>query len=183
MPRSDGKLVKYEAIVPNLSLDISSLLENDTNQDPRYCMCNNIATLECTICKVSNGEDAVKYCPLCKGHAESLHESTDHNFRPVHILEKSLTMELMAVICIRFNHYVTFVRKGFETDSPWLFFDSMAGTYPEVTEVDNLGRILEALEKQPKHYKNAMNNNHFVRRILTDSHICIYQSRHIPHSQ
>ena len=42
------------------------------------------------------------------------------------IMLKPKLMDLFAVICIRTSHYVSFVKAGRETESEWVFFDSMA---------------------------------------------------------
>ena len=41
-------------------------------------------------------------------------------------------MDLFAVICIRTSHYVSFVKAGRESESEWVFFDSMADRQGEV---------------------------------------------------
>ncbi|ODM99184.1 Ubiquitin carboxyl-terminal hydrolase CYLD [Orchesella cincta] len=175
MPRCKGRLVYYEAIIPSLHLNITRLLQ----KGPKQCVCEMAATLECVVCHQQNGDMALDFCSVCKGIAEQIHFRLDHS--PI-LVSKSQTDEILnlhSIICTRGNRYVAFVKVTPHRLSPWLFFDPLAGEFPEVTLLEDFGKWLDSLEKQPGHYREFSKLHPLLKRIMTDSHIYIYSKAHI----
>ncbi|CAL8095496.1 unnamed protein product [Orchesella dallaii] len=175
MPRCKGRLVYYEAIIPSLHINITRLLE----KGPKQCVCEMAATLECVVCHKQNGDVALDYCGTCKGISDQIHFRLDH--APV-LVGKSQTDEILnlhSIICTRGNKYTAFVKASPHRLSPWLFFDPLAGEFPEVTLLEDFGRWLDSLEKQPGHYREFSKLHPLLKRIMTDSHIYIYSKAHI----
>ncbi|BFZ12764.1 hypothetical protein BsWGS_15803 [Bradybaena similaris] len=95
------------------------------------------------------------------------------------------TMELFAVICIQTSHYVSFVKCGLGKNARWVFFDSMAdrmgeqGGYniPEVVPVPEISEWLaEHNLKQLLQWSDDKDLPEYLRRILCDGYMCMYQS-------
>jgi ubiquitin thioesterase CYLD len=176
MPRSDADLVHYDAIVPNPKLEISHLTDNDSN--PKPCICGEKAVWECEHCLRAHGEKSGSaYCDNCVHNCltDNIHDGLDHTAKPIRI--KATSLDLLAVICIRSSHYVTFVKCGAGPNSPWLFFDSMAAGSCEVQHISEMNKWLKQLEEKPGLFKDRKTKiPGRVRRILTDNHICIYYS-------
>jgi hypothetical protein len=49
------------------------------------------------------------------------------------MLHSKFKVELFAIICIRSAHYTAFAKRERDVGKDWIFFDSMAGQYPEVS--------------------------------------------------
>ena len=113
-------------------------------------------------------------------------------------------MELVAVICIETSHYVSFVRCGDTTQSPWCFFDSMADrkgeinliynlcdssdiylqptgeqngyNIPEMTPAKDFDKLMsETFAEELKRNPN-MGLGDQAKRLVSDAYMCIYQS-------
>lgn len=76
---------------------------------------------------------ALDFCGVCKGIADQVHFRLDHSPVLVAKAQSNEMLNLHSIICTRGNRYVTFVKVSEERLSPWLFFDSLAGDYPEVS--------------------------------------------------
>lgn len=92
-------------------------------------------------------------------------------------------MELFAVICIETSHYVSFVKAGGGSDSPWVFFDSMADrkderNIPTMTTVPDLPKWLSEEGARTLNEAN-INDKHlpeFAKRLICDAYLMLYVS-------
>ncbi|ODM93699.1 Ubiquitin carboxyl-terminal hydrolase CYLD, partial [Orchesella cincta] len=115
LPRSDGKFVNYEAVIPNTELNIQHLME------PATCeTCSQPASWE--IIKKENAEVLQTSCDKCLDCV--LREKDDTS-----IVMSRAKMRLLAIICISASHFTAFIRDSMGSGE-WLYFDSMAGGYP-----------------------------------------------------
>ncbi|ODM93705.1 Ubiquitin carboxyl-terminal hydrolase CYLD [Orchesella cincta] len=163
LPRSNGKLVNYEAVIPSLELNIHDLM----------------IPASCTLCKqadanweITNKFNRVIVLPSC-GHCteEFVRDNQDDSLI---VLSRTL-MRLSAIICIRASHFTAFIRNTMGRNE-WLFFDSMAGNGPEVKVVNCLEKWLNYLGLHPQDF--LLRNEevpYIVQRTLTDGHMCIYE--------
>ncbi|ODM99183.1 Ubiquitin carboxyl-terminal hydrolase CYLD [Orchesella cincta] len=89
-------------------------------------------------------------------------------------------LNLLAIICIKDYHYVTFVKCGTGVLSHWVLFDSNPSEgKPKVEIVPQMGEHLESLEsycKTDPEYIAAHKQKlpPFVQRLLADMYVCIY---------
>ncbi|CAL8095499.1 unnamed protein product [Orchesella dallaii] len=92
----------------------------------------------------------------------------------------SRVLNLLAIICIKDYHYVTFVKCGTGVLSHWVLFDSNPSEgKPKVEIVPEMGEHLESLESYSKtdpEYITAHKHKlpTFVQRLLADMYVCIY---------
>jgi hypothetical protein len=80
----------------------------------------------CFLCHTGNAEWECRdklYCTGCIENETSLDDRKD--------LTNKNIIQLYAIICINSAHYTVFV-KCKDSESDWFYFDSMAGSYPEV---------------------------------------------------
>lgn len=93
-------------------------------------------------------------------------------------------MELFAVLCIETSHYVCFVKCGYEPNSPWCFFDSMADrrgeqngyNIPEVSLFEDF--LYWTSEKGVAHllsHKDDKPLPEMARRLICDAYLCFYR--------
>jgi ubiquitin thioesterase CYLD len=111
------------------------------------------------------------------------------SFKPHRI--PRVTMDLFAVICIETSHFVSFVKCGPGREAPWVFFDSMADriessydgssqgqNIPNVKHLPKMGKWLDNLEKEPGglFLETLGDFTAELKRLITDSYICLYYS-------
>ncbi|CAL8103362.1 unnamed protein product [Orchesella dallaii] len=167
LPRSDGKFVNYEAVIPNVELNIQHLME------PADCgTCNRTASWEITNQDSSECSDVMILC--CEDCLHCLLEVNSGNGKLINKVVSRVKMRLLAIICISASHFTAFVRDTIGSDE-WVFFDSMAGGYPEVKIVDELDKWLNILAASPMEFKSYDNIPIQIERTYTDCHMCIYE--------
>lgn len=93
-------------------------------------------------------------------------------------------MELFAVLCIETSHYVCFVKCGYESDSPWCFFDSMADRKGEqngynIPEVSLFDEFLYWTSDKGVAYLLSHKDDkplpEMARRLICDAYLCFYR--------
>ncbi|OXA57263.1 Ubiquitin carboxyl-terminal hydrolase CYLD [Folsomia candida] len=131
IPRNSDKLVHYEAVIPNLTINVSQFLENG----PRLCICGMVATYECLQCTHKSSDKALVYCDNCASLSDQIHFQLAHDSSLVEIIQTAYSMDLVAVICVKAGHYTSFVKCGLERASPWLFYDAAEIDNPKVTHL------------------------------------------------
>ncbi|XP_068743882.1 ubiquitin carboxyl-terminal hydrolase CYLD-like isoform X2 [Montipora capricornis] len=194
MPRFGSRYKMYDMILPNLELEVSSIVESV----PRECMlCGNaVARFECKRCSPMRmfGEDGngiASYCFDCNSKVHSSCKRADHELRPLLVprhfdtqnVPDKQKMELFAVVCIETSHYVSFVKCGSKPDSPWCFFDSMADRKEKngynIPAVTRCPEALEWLSKDPQEIVAVKERGEIpdkVQRLLGDGYLCMYQN-------
>ncbi|ODM99198.1 Ubiquitin carboxyl-terminal hydrolase CYLD [Orchesella cincta] len=172
MPRSNDKLVQYKAVIPNLSLHISRVLDDGS----RLCICGVVAKHECRKCSANFGSRSIVFCDNCKGTADIIHFQLTHQADLISLNQPIVIMDLAAILCVKQGHYSSFVKCGNEKFSPWVYFDGGEAENPKVCIEQNLGMWLDRLEKYPGKYHDALQYP-LLTHILQDSHICVYQPR------
>jgi len=93
------------------------------------------ATLECTVCHKQNGDMALDYCGVCRGISDQIHFRLDHSPILVAKSQKDELLNLHSIICTRGNRHTAVIKASPHRLSPWLFFDPLAGEYPEVCKL------------------------------------------------
>lgn len=95
-----------------------------------------------------------------------------------------ICMELFAVLCIETSHYVCFVKCGYDLESPWCFFDSMADrrgeqdgyNIPEVLLFDEFS--FWTSDKGTTYLLNHKDDKllpEMARRLVCDAYLCFYR--------
>lgn len=190
MPRFGKNFKMFPCVIPSTELDITDLL----HQSPRECfICGHMAQHECAQCfrdrKLLPGR-IKQYCSTCNTQVHSHPTRQGHSPRHLAIPAELSTsgpvprtqMQLFAVLCIQTSHYVSFVKYGPGPRS-WMFFDSMADrcgddhtgyNIPEVCPCPEVGDFLSQSEEELSHV-NLSQTTGLVRRLLSDSFMCLYQ--------
>ncbi|XP_070500451.1 uncharacterized protein CYLD [Chironomus tepperi] len=199
MPRYGKNFKMYPRILPSQVLDVTDIIEDS----PRQCtICGALAEFECKECfgvlQTGSGLESTAFCQKCLTTAHSHHKRKDHTPKAISIPHDfkiisdynpvpRLFMELFAVICIETSHYVAFVKAGSGSDSPWVFFDSMADrkgeqngyNIPEMISVPNLPTWLSEEGARNLHEANLQDKHLpvFAKRLLCDASLMLYQSQ------
>lgn len=141
-PRSDGDLLAYDGILPNHFLNIRPFLisseQGDSIEGTNVVNCDEYLFVidDCSCCLVEFGEwecgvcsgPILGICSKCVKNLETF-PGCNHN---VSSLRSKTILELQSIICINSAHYTAIVKSAEGVKGHWLYFDSMAGTYPEV---------------------------------------------------
>uniref|UniRef100_A0A8C5QTH2 USP domain-containing protein n=1 Tax=Leptobrachium leishanense TaxID=445787 RepID=A0A8C5QTH2_9ANUR len=185
MPRFGKKFKMFPCIIPSLELDITDLLYTRSRV---CCICLEGAEYECTQCladPLTTDGDIRQFCHPCERQVHSQKHLQDH--RPKRLEGQSdcsvslPKLELLAVLCIKTSHFVSFVKYGPSKHS-WVFFDSMAGkigneigtNVPVVRSCPQLGEYL-ALSEEQFHKLDFNKMDGLCKRFFSDSYMCIYQ--------
>jgi hypothetical protein len=72
------------------------------------------------------------YCENCKSMADQIHLQFQHSASLVNLPQTPISMDLVAVICVKEGHYTSFVKCGNLRSSPWLFYDAAEADEPKV---------------------------------------------------
>lgn len=134
------------------------------------------ATLECALCYKKYGDMALSYCQSCQRMSEQIHYHIGHSPVLVDKQQADICLHLLAVICLKNNHYSAFVKTGTDRLAPWLFYEAIPTESPEVYLLEDFSRWLDRLEKEPGRYRDYAKTNPYLKRLITESHICIYYS-------
>ncbi|KAM4622977.1 ubiquitin carboxyl-terminal hydrolase CYLD-like [Discoglossus pictus] len=185
MPRFGKKFKMFPFIFPSLELDITTLLYTRSRV---CCICLGLAEYECSQCladPLTTDGHIRQFCQLCEKQIHSC-KLKDHNPRKIKTSSDSLVptrkLELLAVLCIKTNHFISFVKYGPGKNS-WVFFDSMAGrsgneigtNIPLVRSCPQLGDYLSMSEEQFSSV-DIMKMDTMCKRFFSDSYMCIYQN-------
>ena len=114
-----------------------------------FCPCDNPVSFKCSACE----KDATGYCVNCVTQAELFHQEMGHSFQELKVPQNNdsnFKLNLVAVICIAYNHYTAFVKcpdgnNGLSMDSPWFFFDSGS---PQVFQYSYVNKGLMKVSKR-----------------------------------
>ncbi|XP_033626326.1 uncharacterized protein LOC117289348 isoform X2 [Asterias rubens] len=209
MPRFGKEYKMYKRIVPSLQLDITNILEEQPRQcmvcgNLAVYECKPCKSSD----RLSESVHINNYCADCFATTHSTKRS-DHKptdlFTPDAFLKdfyavtmekgydeasvdqhrqlmlKPKLMDLFAVICIRTSHYVSFVKAGRESESEWVFFDSMADrqgdqqgyNIPQITHLKDLRSWVD-----PKNVESSEKKQlpELMTRLLGDAYICMYSN-------
>ncbi|XP_077315264.1 ubiquitin carboxyl-terminal hydrolase CYLD-like [Lithobates pipiens] len=187
MPRFGKKFHMFPYIFPSLELDITNMLYTRSRV---CCLCLSPAEYECVQCvadPLTTDGDIRQFCQFCEMQVHSHKQMSDH--KPVRLVdtqsEASTTrqkMELLAVLCIKTSHFISFVKYGPGKNS-WVFFDSMAGkigngigaNVPLVRTCPQLGNYLSMSEEEFSALDFTKMDT-LSKRFFSDKYMCIYQS-------
>ncbi|KAM4691276.1 ubiquitin carboxyl-terminal hydrolase CYLD-like [Rhinophrynus dorsalis] len=186
MPRFGKKFKMFPFIFPSLELDITNMLYKRSRT---CCICLEPADYECTECladPLTTDGCVRQFCQPCESQVHSHKQMKDHNPKRLETQNDgsppTQRLELLAVLCIRTSHFISFVKYGPGKNS-WVFFDSMAGTIgneigtnvPVVRSCPQLGDYLSMAEEQFSSVDfNTMDP--LCKRFFFDIYMCIYQS-------
>ncbi|XP_003747581.1 ubiquitin carboxyl-terminal hydrolase CYLD [Galendromus occidentalis] len=191
MPRFGRQFKVYPRVLPSFQLDMTDLLMNS----PRPChICASLAHLECISCyQQTKSIEKSTFCDACYNRKHlrlSSHQASSkrltvsagfQDFSSTKHLPRQ-TMELFALLCIETSHYVAFVKCGQQSNSPWVFFDSMADRQGQnnIPEVVNCDEIYEWLhpEKLVAH-PDDRSLPPLVKKIVSDAYMCFYRSNSV----
>ncbi|KAG8565312.1 hypothetical protein GDO81_012800 [Engystomops pustulosus] len=186
MPRFGKKFKMFPYIFPSLELDISHMVHKRSTV---CCLCLSPAEYECTQCladPLTTDGNIRQFCQICEKQVHSCKQMKDH--KPTRIETQSYVsnqrqkLELLAVLCIKTSHFVSFVKYGPGKHS-WVFFDSMAGrigneigtNVPVVRTCPILGDYLSMSEQQFSAL-DYTKMDALPKRFFSDIYMCIYQS-------
>jgi len=188
MPRFGNQFKVYDRIFPNALLDITTTIASS----PMKCViCGALAEWECPSCygTFDRGLAGTAFCSLCLNRTHKMKDS--HNVEP---REKSckdledttrIIMELVAVVCIKTSHYVSYVRCGSKIGAPWCLFDSMADrigelngyNMPEISPAPEVEKILSDVGIRELNKNPSMVFADKAERLVRDAYMCIYQRK------
>ncbi|XP_063309324.1 ubiquitin carboxyl-terminal hydrolase CYLD-like [Pelobates fuscus] len=185
MPRFGKKFKMFPFIIPSLELDITNMLYTRSKV---CCICLGVAEYECTQCladPLTTDGHIRQFCQQCERQVHSQKQLNDHS--PLRLdtqTDGSLPLQklqLLAVLCIKTSHFISFVKYGPSKHS-WVFFDSMAGktgneigtNVPLVRSCPQLGDYLSMSEEQFQRVDFSKMDS-LCRRFFSDSYMCIYQ--------
>ncbi|XP_069608453.1 ubiquitin carboxyl-terminal hydrolase CYLD-like isoform X1 [Ranitomeya imitator] len=185
MPRFGKKFKMFPYIFPSLELDITHMLHKRSTV---CCLCLSPAEYECTHCladPLTTDGNVRQFCQLCEKQVHSSNQMKDHKptrleIQP-NIPNKKQKLELLAVLCIKTSHFVSFVKYGPDKNS-WVFFDSMAGrigneigtNVPVVRTCPQLGDYLSMPEEEFSAV-DFTKMDALPKRFFSDIYMCIYQ--------
>jgi len=174
-------LVYYEAVIPNMQINITSLID----KGPKKCLCEMAATLECALCYKAYGELALSYCNSCQRLSEQIHYHIGHNPVLIPKSQKDVMLSLMAVICAKGDEYSAYVKISPDRLSPWLYYEASSTTtsLPQVTLLEDFGRWIDKLDRNPAKYREIAKKIPYMKRFICDAHICIYYSPEMANSR
>ncbi|KAM8946979.1 ubiquitin carboxyl-terminal hydrolase CYLD-like [Pelodytes ibericus] len=185
MPRFGKKFKMFPFIIPSLELDITNMVYTKSKV---CCLCQAVAEYECTLCladPLTTDGDVRQFCQQCEKQVHSKKNLSDHSPRRLETqTDYSIPLrklELLAVLCIKTSHFISFVKYGPGKNS-WVFFDSMAGKIgnemvtnaPVVRSCPQLGDYLSMSEEQFNEVDFSKMDS-LSKRFFSDSYMCIYQ--------
>ncbi|XP_069809030.1 ubiquitin carboxyl-terminal hydrolase CYLD-like [Dendropsophus ebraccatus] len=185
MPRFGKKFKMFPYIFPSLELDITHMLHKRSSV---CCMCLSPAEYQCTQCladPLTTDGNIRQFCHLCEKQVHASHQMKDHKptrlETTTNVSGQKQKLELLAVLCIRTSHFVSFVKYGPGKNS-WVFFDSMAGrigneigtNVPVVRTCPQLGEYLSMSEEE-FNTLNFSKMDALSKRFFSDIYMCIYQ--------
>ncbi|XP_075033671.1 ubiquitin carboxyl-terminal hydrolase CYLD-like [Mixophyes fleayi] len=185
MPRFGKKFKMFPFIFPSLELDITNMLYTRSRV---CCLCLSPAEYECTQCladPLTTDGHIRQFCQLCEKQVHSHKKMNDH--KPTKLETQTSAsvprqrLELLAVLCIKTSHFVSFVKYGPGKNS-WVFFDSMAGkigneigsNVPVVRTCPQLGDYLLMSEEEFSAV-DFTKMDALSKRFFSDIYMCIYQ--------
>ncbi|KAG9473883.1 hypothetical protein GDO78_004270 [Eleutherodactylus coqui] len=183
MPRFGKKFKMFPYIRPSLELDINHMLHKRSTV---CCLCLSPAEYECTYCladPLTTDGNVRQFCQLCEKQVHSNNQLKDHKPTKLNTQTNASNqkLELLAVLCIRTSHFVSFVKYGPGKNS-WVFFDSMAGrigteigtNVPVVRTCPQLGDYLSMSEEEFSAV-DFTKMDALSKRFFSDIYMCIYQ--------
>ncbi|XP_044153815.1 ubiquitin carboxyl-terminal hydrolase CYLD-like [Bufo gargarizans] len=185
MPRFGKKFKMFPYIFPSLELDINHMLHK---RSMVCCLCLSSAEYECTQCladPLTTDGNVRQFCQLCEEQVHSSNQMKDHKptrlETQTNVSNQKQKLELLAVLCIKTSHFVSFVKYGPGKNS-WVFFDSMAGrigneigtNVPVVRPCPQLGDYLSMSEEEFSAV-DFTKMDALPKRFFSDIYMCIYQ--------
>lgn len=185
MPRFGKKFKMFPYIFPSLELDITHMLHRRSTV---CCLCLSPAEYECTQCladPLTTDGNIRQFCQHCEKQVHSSNQMKDHKTTRLetqsNVSDQKLKFELLAVLCIKTSHFVSFVKYGPGKNS-WVFFDSMAGrigneigtNVPVVRTCPELGDYLSMSEGEFSAV-DFTKMDALSKRFFSDIYMCIYQ--------
>ncbi|XP_075428010.1 ubiquitin carboxyl-terminal hydrolase CYLD-like isoform X2 [Ascaphus truei] len=185
MPRFGKKFKMFPFIFPSLELDVTNMLYTRS----RFCcICGGPADYECPHCladPLTTDGNIRQFCQVCERQVHSHEQTKDHSPRKMETqCAGSLPpqrLKLLAVLCIKTSHFISFVKYGPGKHS-WVFFDSMAGrlgneigtNVPVVQTCPQLGDYLSMSEEQFSGV-DFTKMDALCKRFFSDIYMCVYQ--------
>ncbi|KAM9296434.1 ubiquitin carboxyl-terminal hydrolase CYLD-like [Gastrophryne carolinensis] len=186
MPRFGKKFKMFPWIFPSVELNITHMLYK---RNRLCCLCLSPAEYECVQCladPLTTDGHVRQFCQHCERQVHSQKQMSEHRPSRLEIQHGTLvprqTLELLAVLCIRTSHFVSFVKYGPGKNS-WVFFDSMAGkigseigtNVPVVRTCPQIGDYLSMSEEEFSALDFTKLDT-LSKRFFSDIYMCIYQS-------
>ncbi|XP_072263127.1 ubiquitin carboxyl-terminal hydrolase CYLD-like isoform X1 [Pyxicephalus adspersus] len=186
MPRYGKKYKMFPYIFPSLELDVTNMLYIRSHV---CCLCLSPADYECVQCvadPLTTDGHIRQFCQFCERQVHSHKPMSDHKPTMLATHTGASTarhkLELLGVLCIKTNHFVSFVKYGPGKNS-WVFFNSMSGkigtgiggNVPTVRACPQIGDYLSMSEEEFGAI-DFTKMDPLSKRFFSDIYMCIYQS-------
>ncbi|OCT62830.1 ubiquitin carboxyl-terminal hydrolase CYLD [Xenopus laevis] len=183
MPRFGKTFKTFPFIFPSMDLDITKMLYQRSQV---CCKCQEPADYRCSQCfadPLTTDGQICQYCHLCETQIHK--QLKDHHPRRLDVqnisFASAVRLELLAVLCIRTSHFISFVKYGSGKNS-WVFFDSMASridagsgeNIPVVRACPQIGNYLGMTEEEFASV-DLTKMDDLSKRFFFDVYMCIYQ--------